>query len=233
MTLPRHLKTLLAAMALSLALCDSTDINKGGTALGLGDYALAARFFSSVLERNPASYEARLGMGKALLQRYVDKNDTVSWREAVMNLEAARTLAGGAETTKLLAQVWAERGAALAHAGDTLGALEALIRSIACDPRGTEPLNLAGIIYYRIGKTAKARHLFESAVAADSSNISATFNLGMLCWEEKRIQEAHDHWMRALTGAPDDEDILYWFAAAEKSLRTAPADTALPENTVK
>ncbi len=198
----------------------NSDLRKGEVALELGDYTMAIRFFSYVLERDPARFEARLGMGKSLLQRAIDNsNDTVSWREAVMHLEAAQTIDSAADVHVLLSQVWVEHASELLHAGDTIGALEALTRAIASDPQSPEPLNLAGIVYFRTGKTAKARQLFERAMGADTVNPSLMFNLGMLHWEEGRVKEAHDLWLRALKLSPEDEDFLYWFAASEKRVR--------------
>ena len=200
--------------------CGSRDIRKGTIALELGDYTLAAHFFSRVLEHDPANAEARLGMGKALLQRASDnRDDSVSWRKAVMHLEAVFTLGKNDGIASLLSQVWSERAAGLLRSSDTLRAIEALTRAIAADPTSPEPLNLAGIIYFRTGRVAKARLLFERAIGADSSSSSSLFNLGMLCWEEGQIRRAHDLWLQALKRSPQDEDFLYWFAVAEKRLR--------------
>lgn len=216
----RGIYALAVSTLFTIAACTTSDLRKGNVALELGDYVMAINFFSRILEKNPAHFEARLGMGKALLQQAIDNSgDTVSWRMAVMHLEAARTLNGSSEAPKLLAQVWAERASGLLHAADTVAALEMLTKAIASDPQSAEPLNLAGIIYFRTGRPEKARILFERAAAADTSNPSLLFNLGMLHWEEKRIKEAYDLWLRALKKSPDDEDFLYWFAAAEKRLR--------------
>ena len=217
----------LTGIALSLLTgCISRDIEKGTVALELGDYSLAAQFFSRVLVREPANAEARLGMGKALLQRASDNpGDTTAWREAVMHLEAVRTLGKNTDIGPLLSQVWSERAASLLSLNDTLRSLEALTRAIAADPTSPEPLNLAGIIYFRTGRAAKARLLFERAIAVDSSRASSLFNLGMLDWEEGAVREAHDLWLRALKASPQDEDFLYWFAVAEKRLREMPSGT--------
>ena len=209
--------------------CVSPEVKKGAVALELGDYTLAISFFSRVLENNPAHPEARLGMGKAMLQRAIDNpGDTLSWREAVMQFEAARTITGAHDVGTLLSQVWSERASEQLRHCDTLAALEALTRAIASDPHSPEPLNLAGIIYFRTGKSAKARQLFERAVAADTANPSPLFNLGMLCWEEGQVQEAHDLWMKALKRSPQDEDFLYWFAVSEKHLRENGAGNSVP-----
>ncbi|MBN1757173.1 MAG: tetratricopeptide repeat protein [Chitinispirillaceae bacterium] len=215
-----HCVSPVLLLTVVLAGCSSRDIRKGTIALELGDYTLAMHFFSRVIERNPANAEARLGMGKALLQQSSDiPGDSVSWRQAVMHLEAVRTLGKNTEIGPLLSQVWSERAVGLLRAGDTIRALESLTRSIAADPTCPEPLNLAGIIYFRMGRAAKARLLFERAIAVDSSSASSLFNLGMLCWEEEQIRDAHDLWLRALKLSPQDEDFLYWFAVAEKRLR--------------
>jgi Flp pilus assembly protein TadD len=221
------LRPLLVALCCSVIniACGSNDIRKGNVALELGDYSLAIKFFSHCLEHDPADFEARVGIGKAYLQKASDnQNDRVSWREALMHLEAAHTVQGNPEINKLLGQVWAERGSSLLYVKDTIQALEALSRAIAVDQRNHEALNLAGIIYYKTGRPEKARLLFERAVSIDTANTSSIFNLGMLYWEERNIKKARNLWLRALTDAPHDEELLYWFAAAEKSLR----DSAQP-----
>jgi Flp pilus assembly protein TadD len=210
--------------------CSGSDLKKGTVALELGDYTLAIGFFSRILERNPANSDARLGMGKALLQQAIDNpGDTVSWRSAVMQFEAVRTIGDFPDIGPLLSQVWSERAYELLHRSDTLGALEALTRAIAADAQSPEPLNLAGIIYFRTGKSAKARLLFNRAIVADTLNPSPLFNLGMLCWEEGGVRDAHDLWLRALKLSPQDEDFLYWFAVAEKRLRETPSGNAAPD----
>ena len=44
----------------------------------------------------------------------------------------------------------------------------------------------------------------------------------MLRWQAGDVRGAHDQWLAALKALPDDEDILYWFALAEKKLRESP-----------
>ncbi len=210
--------------AVMLAGCISSDVRKGAVCLELGDYTSAIAFFSRVLEKDPARFEARLGMGKALLQRAIDnENDSVSWRLAVMNFEAARTINGAGDCDRLLSQVWLERAYGLLHRTDTVQAIEALTKAIAYDPKSSEPLNVAGIIYFRIGKKEKARLLFERAVRVDTAASSPLFNLGMVHWEQNEPQRAYHCWLSAIQKAPGDEVILQWFAAAEKRLRESPS----------
>jgi tetratricopeptide (TPR) repeat protein len=218
-----------AGAILLLAACTRIDIDKAETCLKLGDYPMAVRIFGEVLERDPQSYGARLGMGKALLQQAIDRaGDTVSWREACMHLEAARTLRPSAGLNGLLSQVWSQRAHILLAGADTIAALEALTRSIEYDPRRAEPLNAAGIIYFRLGEPEKARALFTQAAAADSLNPAVLFNLGMVAWHSGDIEKAHSCWLSGLTLSPEDQTMLYWFARAEKQMRRAES-TVTPE----
>jgi len=215
---------------LSLPACSPSNKRKGTIALELGDYPMAIRFFSRVLERHPDDFEARLGMGKALLQQSVDnKNDSTSWRKAIMHLEAAQTVNDRADVHRLISQVWSERAYGLLHRDDTLQALEALTEAISADPQSTEPLNLAGIIYFRTGNPGKAKLLFERVLTIDAKNTSSLFNLGMVYWKQQQFAKAHDFWLRALKCSPEDEDFLYWFALAEKRLRTGEPSSDNPE----
>jgi tetratricopeptide (TPR) repeat protein len=206
---------------LTLLVCAPSDKRKGTISLELGDYTMAIRFFSRVLDRHPDDFEARLGMGKALLQQSVDdKNDSTSWRKAIMHFEAARTVNARADVHRLISQVWSERAYGLLHGDDTLQALEALTEAISADPQSPEPLNLAGIIYFRTGNARKAKLLFERVLTIDTANASSLFNLGMVYWKEQQFARAHEFWLQALKCSPEDEDFLYWFALAEKRLRT-------------
>jgi Flp pilus assembly protein TadD len=104
---------------------------------------------------------------------------------------------------------------------DSISALDALSRAIECNPRALEPINLAGIIYFRMGEPDKAEALFARALAIDSLSAAAHFNLGMVYWQGGRFSDAHGQWYAALAASPRDRDILYWFALAEKKKREA------------
>lgn len=214
------LRCVLALCVCAVGGCSPSDVEKGTVCLRLGDYRMAAEFFAAELQRDPADYDARLGMGKALLQQAVaGEGDTVSWRRSLMHFEAARSIRGSAEITHLLSEVWSAYARSLLAGQDTVNALEALSRAIEYDPQSVEAINLASIVYYRIGERDKARMLFARAVAADSTNATAHFNLGMVRWHDGDIAGAHAHWLEALKRSPRDQDILYWFARAEKELR--------------
>jgi Flp pilus assembly protein TadD len=215
----------LTLLLLTCSGCNRGDIEKGAVCLKLGDYAMAIVFFDKVLMHNPKHFEARVGKGKALLQRAIDNpGDTVSWREACRHLEAARTITPSEGLAELLAQVWSERARMLLVRNDTVATLEALFRSIEYDPKSPGPLNSAGIIYFRLGEFDKASTLFRKAAAMDSANPAVLFNLGMIAWNENDFPEARNFWLKGLKLAPKDEEMLYWFARAEKKVRDSGAN---------
>ena len=200
--------------------CTRSDMERGALCLELGDYERAYRCFEHVLDRNPAHPVARLGMGKALLQRSVDMQwDTLSWRRALMHFEVARSLGASRETDGLLSEAWTERTQGLLRRSDTLGALEALTRAIEYTPHNAELLNLAGILYFRMGKVEQSKAIFTRAIHLDTLNPSSLFNLGMIDWSTGQFESAHQRWLAALRRAPHDEELLYWFARAEKQKR--------------
>jgi tetratricopeptide (TPR) repeat protein len=207
-------------MALLCAGCRNSAIEKGNICLKLGDYPMAISFFSQEVKRHPESFDARFGLGKALLQQgCADASDTAAWKNAIIQLEAAATLSPGDNVGGLLSEAWLQRAHQLLSAKDSIAALDALSRSIERDTRAIEPINLAGIIYFRMGETDKATALFAKALAIDSANPAGRFNLGMAYWLAGRYDDARAQWYAALAASPKDKDILYWFALAEKKKR--------------
>jgi tetratricopeptide (TPR) repeat protein len=205
---------------LFLSGCKSRDVEKGEICLKLGDYPLAVAFFSEEVKRHPDSYEARLGLGKALLQQgCATASDTGAWKSAIIQLEAAATLSPQDNIGPLLSEAYLKRAHMLLSAGDSIAALDVLSRAIECNTRAIEPINLAGIIYFRMGETDRAEALFTKAMRLDSANAAARFNLGMVYWQAGRYDDAHGQWYAALAASPGDKDILYWFALAEKKKR--------------
>jgi tetratricopeptide (TPR) repeat protein len=211
---------LTLTIALLFSGCKSRAIEKGEICLKLGDYHMAIAFFSEEVRRNPAGFEARLGLGKALLQQgCADASDTAAWKSAIVQLEAAATLSPQDEIGPILSEAYLQRAHMLLFAHDSVAALDALSRAIERNNRAIEPINLAGVIYFRMGETDRAETLFTKAIALDSASAAARFNLGMVYWQAGRFADAHGQWYAALSASPKDRDILYWFARAEKKMR--------------
>lgn len=217
-------KAAMAALlsALLLCACRKGEIEKGWVNLGLGDYPMAIRFFGSAVEAEPQRYDARLGLGQALLQKAFAENDSASFEYALVQLEACRSLAPSEDISGILADAYYERARGRLKSGDTVAALAALSKAIDRAPVNPRPLNLVGIIYGKLGEADKAEALFRKALGLDSADASAHFNLGMIRWQAGDVREAHGHWLKALKRLPRDEDVLYWFALSEKKLRESP-----------
>ena len=201
----------------------SRSIEKGESSLRLGDYLMAIKFFDRVLNDNPENFHARLGMGKALIQMASAQNgDSLIWSNAITHIEAARTLNPQSDIEPLLSDAWMIHARKKLEARDTIGALNSLSRSIDYNPKSIEALNLAGIIYYRIGDLNKSGILFERALSIDTLKPFTHFNIGMLCWSQNDFVCAHSAWFKALSLAPEDKDIVYWYSIAEKKSKGAP-----------
>ncbi len=200
----------------------SRSIEKGESSLRLGDYSMAIKFFDQVLNDDPENFSARLGMGKALIQKASAQNcDSLIWSNAITHIEAARTLNPQSNIEPLLSDAWMVHARKKLEVRDTIGALNSLSRSIDYNHKSIEALNLAGIIYYRIGDPSKSSILFKRALSIDTLKPFTHFNIGMLCWSQNDFACAHDAWFKALTLAPEDKDIVYWYSIAEKKVKGA------------
>lgn len=198
---------------------NSREIEKGEASLRLGDFTMAKRFFEGVLQTDPENYRARVGMGKSLIQEASSRGgDSLLWSRALTHLEAARSLRPEAKIEPLISDAWLVQARFVLDRRDTLNALKALSRAIDLNPKAVEALNLAGIIYFRMGEPQKANTLFEHALVTDTLNPYTYFNMGMVNWAASDFRDAHKFWFKALSLAPEDKDILYWYAIAQKKL---------------
>jgi len=198
--------------------CTDQLISKGNKNLLLGDYPRAIILFSKAVDRNPESFEARLGLGKALLQQLsvvVNASDE-QWSACLTNLEAARSLNLSGSVEKILSVAWNQRALVLLNNNDTATALMALNKSIQYDKKNAKSLNLAGVLYFNIGEQDKAFSLFSLVMQLDSLSPSGAFNCGIVTWSKGDCSNARSIWRQALKRFPDDSELLYWTALAEK-----------------
>jgi len=210
----------LAAVVLQSCSSNGTTIQKGEMSLRLGDYTMATGFFEEVLHRSPDNYDARVGLGKALIQQAAKlHDDTLLWSKALINLEAARTLRPQSNVEPLLSDAWMARARINLDNKDTLAALAALSRTLELTPGSTAALNAAGIIYFKLGDTDKSLQLLNRAALTDTTAAFTYFNVGMVKWSIKDYDGAHKAWFRAVTLAPQDKDIVFWFMTAENRLK--------------
>ncbi len=212
---------MLFMVALVVQSCSSNNatIQKGETSLRLGDYTMATGFFEEVLHRSPDNYDARVGLGKSLIQQAVKQHDdTLLWSKALINLEAARTLRPQSDIEPLLSDAWMARARINLDNKDTLAALTALSRTLELTPGSTAALNAAGIIYFKMGDSDKALQLLNRAALIDTTDAFTFFNAGMVKWSLGDYDGAHKAWFKAVALAPQDKDIVFWFMTAEKKM---------------
>jgi tetratricopeptide (TPR) repeat protein len=205
---------------MSMIGCYRSQVERGKACLNLGDYLMAEMFFEKALIDNPLNFDARLGYGKALLQHVIDiPSDSSLWRKSLMNLEAALDIKPSTDLSSLISDAWYERAMMLLAHEDTLGAFSALSKSIEINTKNGISLNTIGILYFKQGETDKAEILFKRAVAIDSTHSQAFFNLGMVFWSRNDYAQAKNNWLSASKLSPDDNDMVYWLAMAEKTLQ--------------
>ena len=216
---PRKIKITVAGVLLLAVFCtrEHSPLKKGLLNLELGDYLRARACFESILDRQPASAPARVGLGKALLQQFAaHPGDTGLLDASLVQLEAARTLQPGREVESLLSIVRFKKASLDLSRGDTLIALQGLSRAISLDPKSIKAVNLAAILYFHQGAGDKALTLFRRVIEIDSSTVSGYFNMGMVYWTDSNFTAAYDAFFRAAQRSPDDREILQWAARAKE-----------------
>ncbi len=204
-------KAIVFALLILFLGCKDDSLEKGRICLALGDYPMAIDFFTAHLKTYPHSFEARLGLGKALLQQYADENSRITiWKQAVRQLEAARTLHPEIEVNQLLSTAYLERCQMYLDMGDSLSALTPLTHALDSDPENKNALTLAGILAYKQGLEQRALTLFQQVLLLDTAASDIHFNIGTIYWNRKDYVLAQDHWLAALEIDSSNTDILDW-----------------------
>lgn len=194
-------------------------LEKGKINLELGDYMRARGYFEAEVNKNPSSAEARLWLGKALMQQFAAQpEDSSLLINCITQLEASRTIEPGNEVEKILSIAWFKRAKYLVNRKDTISAIRAISRSISLDPKATGPLNLAGTLYFYRCETSKALNLFKLVIKTDTNSVSGYFNTGMVYWADSNYSEAYSHWCKAAILSPEDREILVWAARARERI---------------
>lgn len=203
-------------MCLLLLHCGDDSAKRGYQCLTLGDYAMAIDFFNEQLRKNPRDFKARAGMGKALLQKSFYNNlDTMSLHQALVHLQAARSIEARNELDSLLKDAWLISGRIKLAAEDTIGALISLTFALDYAPQNAEALNLSGIIFSSFGHMEKADSLFTAAAIKDRD---ALFNTGMIKFYSKKYPEAIRIWKSMAASDPQDINLKHWINIAEKQI---------------
>jgi tetratricopeptide (TPR) repeat protein len=221
----RSSPAILLCAVVALCCCSGSPERRGGQCLDMGDFENALTFYSRAVHNQPTSYRARAGLAKAWLQyccapengRRLTPDD---WHKAVRYSLFAFRLRQTEDMKDALSMCQFRLARALSASGDSAGALSSAMESIRIRPLKPPFLNYAGILNHKAGKDSVARELFLRAQVLDSTDAVAPFNLGMLHWYKGEFLQAHHYWLRALKIAPRDQNVVYWFAAADVKVRT-------------
>ncbi len=208
-----------ALSAVILFSCSDNQVKRGYQSLALGDYDMAIGFFTEELHRNPRDFQARVGMGKALLQKsYAHNQDTTLWRQALVQLQAARSIENRDYLNSLLKDAWIIYGRKKLASTDTMSALIALTFALDYDPSSSEALNLSGIIFSTFGFAQKAESLFTLAGSIHKTDRDILFNLGILYYYRKQYIEALQIWRSEVLCDSLDNELQQWIALAEERI---------------
>jgi len=206
--------------AILLISCGESSVERGYQSLQLGDYDMAIGFFNERLHRDPRDFQARVGMGKALLQKsYANGQDTVLWRQALIQLQAARSIENHDFLNLLLKDAWITYGRNMLSAKDTMSALIALTFALDYDPSNSEALNLSAILFSSFGLTQKAESLLTAASYNQRNDKDILFNLGLLRFYRKEYAEALRVWNSEVLSDSSDAELRQWIELAEKKSR--------------
>lgn len=89
-------------------------------------------------------------------------------------------------------------------------ALDALTAAEREDPGDARVRNFRGIVLARLGKSAEAAAEYQEAIRLDAKYEDAYRNLGFLLWTERRLDQAREVLVHAVTLSPDDSFAHYY-----------------------
>ena len=189
-----HTEAALAAFqrAIDLRPDHAAALTRQGELLAeLGRNEEAADSFALALAFDSASLEAWVGYAK--LMRACGRVE-----QAIEHLERALKLAPASSET------WIELGLALNHAGRTVDAGVAYQKAIEAEPdQPAAYVNLGLLHLAQLGNAARAETLFRRAIELVPDRVEAQANLGLALHEQKRSEEAIEHYDRLLEAHPD------------------------------
>ena len=153
-------------------------LQRGKLALASGDYRLAAVYFSTVLNKEPKSVPARLGLGQAAL--------------AAGDLGTARTLIDEVLVVEPdSVPALTVRGRILSASGQLDGAIADFSRALKKEPDNTAVLAELAMTFDRIpARVREAEGLYRKVLELSPDSAAARNNLGFNFLLQGRVEEA-------------------------------------------
>ena len=102
------------------------------------------------------------------------------------------------------APAWLNLGELKLSRLDAQGAAAALERAVRTAPAESQPHNVLGAAYTRVGRSAEALHEFETAIRIDGSNVNARYNLVYALARAGRTGEAVTNLQQVSAAFPKD-----------------------------
>ena len=188
--------------------CGETNVEKGEKSLELGDYPLAMGFFQQALQKDPANYRARLGMGKALIQKSSREGvNQEIWSDIVLQFEACYTLKPNKTSQNLLLQAYLNHAENLLEKSDTLATKKTLFKSLELEANSPEPYNLMGMVLAKEGKFDSSLTILHHSLRIDSVFTSSLYNLGMIHYIMEQNDSARKYLHQYMRLSPEDKDV--------------------------
>lgn len=189
------------------------DLKRARESYRVGDFPRALRLYEAELDRNPASFDARLGYAVVLQELSLRKkalgdDEEKDWAEVVRAYEICARQGDSAA-------IAGNYAISLFHLANKLylreryePALEYLETARHMDPKNKYVLNLVGIVHYSLGRYQEAQETFEFLIAEDPGFVSAYLNLGNVLWESGNEDAALVTWKQALAVSPDNQGVI-------------------------
>ena len=212
---------LLAAAVFSA--CVERSVERGNTALRIGDFDRAVTNFSKALDDEPANRDARYGLALAYFSIAEDKErlkqptlemweKTVNEFRILSKVDSSESISGTYST----ALFYLAR--ATLYKDGHANVLPLLDRSIRLDSANFFSYNLKALLFSNLGRVEEAKKIYAFVVTKEPKFSSAYLNLGNLYWAEGDIGSAWDIWSMGHEALPEDAELSRWTRVAEDSL---------------
>ncbi|MCM3871468.1 MAG: tetratricopeptide repeat protein [Pyrinomonadaceae bacterium] len=165
----------------------------------LGEYKRVIELLSPLAETDPNDRKLAYLLGSALIG-----DGQLSRGQQIID----RVFRGddSAEARLLMASI-------LLLADDAEGALKEIQHAIELNPKLPAIQAWYGRVLMRLGDTEKAKIAFKSELASNANDFDANLYLGILLRQDKQIDEAKNHLLRAIGLRPRDQYARYHLAA--------------------
>lgn len=186
----------------------STHYASGMRAMELGLYDEAVDAFQQVLQLNPQNAEAHCELGA--VYRFKEKtNDSIDAYLRALELPASPQTHGVAHLC--LARIYHSQGRFVDAEKHGQHAVDLL-------PKIVEPFFRLADTYVQRGKLALAQQTYQRALALDANLAPVHQGLGKIAFLQNRLEEAVQHYQKALTLAPYHAETYYNLALVYRRL---------------